>query len=364
LDEAGEFYLGALALAEKHGPKDGELANSARWNLQTVLGEAPQFPSPEASTVLSSEMLIENFRHRALELERKGHRREAMDLIQSASSLAFQTDAPAIVQGLLLQQLSGIKYSLGDYQEALSVAQRGFSLTKAKLAGHHPVNVALRMTMALAARYLGDVRLALEHLANIANEPGDGVYPGFRALASTHLGTCYRMLGRLSEAERFHNLAIRIESERGEGASWICGLGQSNLGVVYREMNQLDRAEKAYKTALKTTIAATGGASSQTAEIQANLGMLFLAQNRPDAADRHLQASLDIRRTLLGENSPQTAHSLYGLSQLRLSQGRLDDAVSLATEAVRIRSQSLGENHPSTLRAKAVLEQIRIIGTR
>jgi len=361
LEMAGEYYLAALAVAEKNTNSDSPFVRSTKYNLQLVTGGFVDLIGAESGVTESpTEQVLGQMLRNAEEMSLLGKLVEAYKLLQEAYSLSKQQSMPALVEIIITQQLAYNTYQRGDLISTVDIASTGLRIADAKLPNWHTITVALRMILALALRYIGKYETASDLFQTLIEQKS--LHSSIQSLAYTHLGTCLRQSGDKKGAEKAHRQAIQIEQGRGASKSWICGMAHSNLGVVLRETDRLKEAEKEYRLAYEIIIQTCGRISQQAAEVLVNQGMLCLIKNRFEDADRYLSESLEIRLQILGPDHFDTANSQYGLAQLRLMQNRIEDAMILIENAFNTRKRSFGETHPSTLRAKEVMEAVKLIG--
>lgn len=121
--------------------------------------------------------------------------------------------------------------------------------------------------------------------------------------------------GKLSEARRWLEVAVRLDPELPDG--WV------NLGVARRRQGDLDGAEEAYRRALE--------ADPQQAAAYQNLAALVDLRGRSREAKELL--------ALLEQIKSRNPFSYIALGDLNLSEGRLEDAERFYRRALRLDPQ-------------------------
>ena len=118
------------------------------------------------------------------------------------------------------------------------------------------------------------------------------------------LGNAYTRQGKLVEAEKAYNEALKINP------NYVATL--SNLGVVYYQQAKLADAKRTFERAL--------AANPDDAETHYLLGATQLQLNELDAAEKSLKRALELK--------PQLPEAQFGKAMLRQMQGRTQEAIS------------------------------------
>jgi tetratricopeptide (TPR) repeat protein len=170
--------------------------------------------------------------------------------------------------------------------------------------------------------------------------------------ASLHLtiGTTYRKLGELAEADK--HLWRVVELRRAV-------LGPENLDTLAAQEELADflsldmrKPAEAESLSLETWEARRrllGDDNRDTLNSMATYGMNLYALGRLDDAERIMSQCYKANQRVLGKEDAQTLNSLNNLSGLVMSQGKWEDAEPLFREVLRIQQQQHGEQHSSTL---------------
>jgi tetratricopeptide (TPR) repeat protein len=119
------------------------------------------------------------------------------------------------------------------------------------------------------------------------------------------------------------------------------------IGTVYRGLGRIDDADTLVRAALAERIARAGAASDDAAESYEDLGVVYLDEGKYDSATTALERALAIRRRLHGSGDTLVVRSLIDLSDVANHQGDRPKADSLAREALRVLRSVYGDKHPA-----------------
>ena len=120
---------------------------------------------------------------------------------------------------------------------------------------------------------------------------------------------------------------------------------QSTIGSTFRDLGQLDDAERLLRAALETRRRVLGPVHVDVADTLSELGSLYIDQGKFETATKYLREALELRRQLLGPRHPAFAATLDDLAEALRGQGDLDGAERAYREAIEIRRNALGPGH-------------------
>ncbi|RII05523.1 hypothetical protein CUC08_Gglean010202 [Alternaria sp. MG1] len=149
------------------------------------------------------------------------------------------------------------------------------------------------------------------------------------------LGNLYADQGRLGEAEKMYQRALRGREE-------ALGVGHSstldtvnNLGNLYKAQGRLGEAEEMYERALRGKEEALGVGHSSTLDTVNNLGNLYADQGRLGEAEKMYQRALRGTEEALGVGHSSTLQTVNNLGALYADQGKLGEAEKMYARALR-----------------------------
>ena len=164
-----------------------------------------------------------------------------------------------------------------------------------------------------------------------------------------NLGTLYADQGKLGEAERMYQRALEGK-EKAVGREHIWTLSTvNNLGALYSGQGKLGEAEKMYQRALEGYEKALGRKHTSTLNTVKNLGTLYRNQGKLDEAEKMFQRALEGYEKAFGRGHTWTLNTVNGLGILYADQGKLVEAEKMYQRALEGYEKALGREHIWTL---------------
>ncbi len=282
-------------------------------------------------------------------------------------------------------------YQVGEYERAVSLAQRSLEIRQSWLGPDHPDvaqsmnNLAVlykaqrqydaaerlyKRSLAIREKALGpdhpDVATSMNNLAELCRAQGryeaaESMMKGSlaireKALGSEHpnvaqslnnLAGLYESQGRYDVAEPLFKRSLSIWKKTLGPDHTEVAASLNNLAGLYKSQGRYDLAEPLYKRSLAIREKTLGAAHPEVATSLNNLAGLYQWQGRYDAAEPLHKRSLAIRENALGTNHPHVATSLNNLAELNKLQGRYDSAEALFKRSLAILETALGADHPN-----------------
>ena len=240
-------------------------------------------------------------------------------------------------------------YSEGKFGEAIPLAERSLTLTRAQKGEEH-LDTAARLDW-LAGLYKAQGRhaeaepLYKRSLAVVEKALG----PEHPSVGTSlhNLAELYRAQGRYAEAEPLYKRDIAI-SEKALGPEHpSVGTTLNNLGLVYRAQGRYAETEPLYKRSLALYEKALGPEHPSVGTTLNNLAVLYKLQGRNAEAEPLYKRSLAVVEKALGPEHPSVGTSLNNLAGLYHVQGRYAEAEPLYTRGLAVVEKALGAEHPS-----------------
>jgi tetratricopeptide (TPR) repeat protein len=136
------------------------------------------------------------------------------------------------------------------------------------------------------------------------------------------------------------------------------------IGSIYRLLGQIDQAESLANEALAIRRRVLGPEHPDVAQSLDLLGQIAWERTTYDVAERHHREALALRRRVLDPSHPDLAESLNNLALVLQDRGLYDESEALAREALRIRGEVLGPDHSDTLNTASNLANIESLRGR
>lgn len=304
-----------------------------------------------------SDFVVELFRqanpgnHRGEELTARELARLGVDRVETI-------DASPEIQADFLIVLSRVEQALGDYAQAVVLAERAAEMALA----HGQMDLArsrIHSQLGTSLTEAGEFEKGASAHRQALDLLGDAD-PALRAEILTSLGVSLRRLGQFEDAIEVLDQALEYWSQTEPGGTSEA-TARNNLAIPLFRTGQIDRSGQMFEAALEAYRLAEGPDHPLTATALGNLGAFFLNTGRFDEAEHHLRQALDLREQLYGSDHPQVANSRHALGRVALARGELEAAESWFAEANEIRARVLGEDH---FRLAPGILNLAVIATR
>jgi len=286
-------------------------------------------------------------------------------ILQRGLSRVEELSDQPVVQARLLDALGRVLASLGQYERAQQLVERGLALRRAALppghldlaAGYRRLAEILRERGAYTrAESLYHDALGIERASLGADDP---------RLAETlgELGFLMPYLGRADAAESLYVESFDIRARR-LGATDPLTL-QSRLLVALRRRNRdPDGAEREMREILTARRRVLGEGHLDVAHTMLHLADLVLRTPAGlDEAERLYAGAVSIQRASLGDRDLILVHGLHGLADVRARRGDYRAAERRYREALDIRVALLGNDHPGAIESRDALVRA-LVGQR
>jgi tetratricopeptide (TPR) repeat protein len=183
-------------------------------------------------------------------------------------------------------------------------------------------------------------------------EAGKVSAPNIRLAETQHyLGSVYRELGRLPEAEKWYQRSLDAWQTRNEDADRQVPQPLISLTSLYME-NGLDaKAERLLAPWFAEPRPRFQAPDPRSARLLHNLAALQHRRRKYAIAESLYRDSLKAAQTVFGSHDPEVARILNNLGMLHVDAGRRDEAGPCLEQALAILESALGSSHPDVARA-------------
>ena len=253
-------------------------------------------------------------------------------------ALAFAEAHPGEINpeyvGRLNGTLASVHVSLGNYEEALSLALR--LLEKARARGDHQSEAWLLQGISISASELGDARQALDFGMQALDCFTHVGVPEGQSRAHSAIGTALRLLGRFDEARGHHEISLQLAREGG---------GTLNEARALHDLGVLAFAEEHYEEALGLHQRALdlrrrlGNRQAQSTSL-IEIGKSLLAMRRCSEAIRVLCEALEIAEAL--QIKPRIYQAHQALADAYEATGQPAEALRHLRSYQAVREEVLG----------------------
>ena len=273
---------------------------------------------------------------------------KAEEVLKKAIGLQSE---PSTVLADSLNNLAGLYYAQGRYEEAEPLYKKALQLRQKLLGDRHP-DVATSFNN-LAALYYDQGRyeeaepLYRQEL-KLRQQLFGSQHPDV-ATSFNNLAGLYSAQGRYDEAELLYQQALQLRQELFGDQHIDVANSLNDLALLYKDQGRYIESERLYNQAIALIKEQIGDRHPYFADSLNNIAELYRQQGRYEEAEPLYQQSLRLRRELLGNEHPKVASSLNNLAVFYSNQDQYIQAINYANQALQIHINTLGKSHFLTL---------------
>jgi eukaryotic-like serine/threonine-protein kinase len=213
------------------------------------------------------------------------------------------------------------------------------------------VEARLRMTLGDSFLYLGEPKLAAEHL-----EIARALYT--KMLGNNHpdtlasmnrLAFIYDAMGRYHDGLKLKEETLTLRKSRLGHDHPDTLMSMNNLANSYERLGRKEDAHKLWEETLTLRKAKLGPDHPDTLSSMHNLAHSYQTLGRQADALKLWEETLTLREAKLGPDQPDTLWTMHNLATSYDIMGRHSDALRLREETLALRKAQLGPDHPDTL---------------
>jgi len=280
--------------------------------------------------------------------------REVLD--RGAEQVDALADQPE-VQATLLDAMGRVYQSLGLYEDARPLVERGLALRRTH--GAPPEDIAVSLyRMGLLDYEESAYETAEPHLTDaltIQHEYLEAFHPATAATEHT-LGALYSSTGRAEDSEPLLRSALAARRELFDATHREVRETTNALALLLHRSGNMAAAETLFAEAVQHGRALSDQTHPAVEESLRDLGrMRHRFRFDYAGAEPLFQEALAMARTLYGDDHPNVATSHNDLAQLYRDWERLDEAETHARASVAIWEAQFGSEHRETIVSKETL---------
>jgi serine/threonine-protein kinase len=273
---------------------------------------------------------------------------ESVSLLEGALNTRRELTAshdPALADTLIRL---GVSYSSMDrYDEALGLFEEALSIYESRDIETAEKGEALN-AMGSVLRKQGDYTGALayfEKAVELLHRVTDGRHYEL-AVALNNLAALQINLGDFAAAERNMRAAVALqETILGPEHSYF-SVSLNNLATILARMERYDEAEPLHRRALSIQEAVLGPEHPYVAYTLLSLGKLMQGKRNLDVSEAYFRRALSIYELTQGRQSVAAANALSRLGEVLQDQLRYSEADACLSEALQTDLAVLSDDHP------------------
>lgn len=296
-------------------------------------------------------------------LESEGRNGEARDEYASAiqcMEAATGTNSPRLIPWL--NNLAAAHKAAGDLRAANEVLRRSLKLAREHFGSPHPTTAVCCDQLAGIAYMNGQYDNA-EPLYREALEITEAAFGPQHAATAACLGNLGAVLDarqKFREAEQCHRRSLAIlMAVHGQNHEDTAGC-MHNLAVVLESLGNSAEAERLYRTALETWNEVAGEKSPAFATTLLNLAGVLRDRGAWGEAEALYRSDIELWRELLGADHPHTLGALTELARLYVSGGKPDMAEPLLAHLAERTAANGGKTGTAYLEVVALLAGVQL----
>src|SRR5271165_5529832 len=261
------------------------------------------------------------------------------------------------VQASMLESIAAAYRSIGQYDQALALAERSYAL-QSKLTGGKNDQMAGILDL-LAELYRDKAQYAkaeplFRQLVDVRRRIDGNQSPAY-ALTLSNFGECLYNDSKDSEAEPMLREALAVYKRQGpdEGASV-----RNYLALVLERQGNFQEAAQLLRESTEITLRTLGPNHPDYAICLHNLASDLIDLGDLDGAEAKLREALAATERSFGKTHPQRTYSLNNLAFVLIEKGQAQAATPYLQEALAISLASNGPNHPRTAGFRSNLARV------
>jgi CHAT domain-containing protein/Flp pilus assembly protein TadD len=281
-----------------------------------------------------------------------GHFNEALTLFEKIYSLTKDDlGEPNKFTFLAMNNLALIYQMLGRLNKALVLLEKIHPLIKIKLGEKHPLSITILNNLAAVYRELGRLAEALpvsKKAYSLAKEVLGETHSS--TIGSLHnLARVYQKLGNLEQALFLLKKANSLINENLAELHFFMINIWSNLSEIYQELGRFDEALPLFEKSYNLTKQVFGEQHYFTILSLNNLGTIYLNLGRFNEALTLFEKSYALMQRVLDKKHPLIITNITNLAAIYKSLGRFEKALPLLEQSYKLSQQVLGKKHQQTL---------------
>ena len=273
----------------------------------------------------------------------------AKDILFRAEEILEESELDDLGQARVLASLNDCFIGVGEYDSAISVAEREVAL-------HDPESADKIVRLSAMGRLATALRKAgkLDESKSLSEEAF--------ALAEQHVShdsplflnarfNLARILGDTGAYERSIQLhEENFEVEKVLYPNSVQAFSSANdLASAYRLAGQNEKAVALLEPTYESMSEALGTEHPKSLTVLNNLAEVYEAVGKLDEAINANENLIELRRVKLGPDHPETITTMNNLAFAYQSADRKAEAIDLFEQALKLSQGKLGEDHPSTM---------------
>ncbi|CAF1327090.1 unnamed protein product, partial [Rotaria sp. Silwood1] len=247
----------------------------------------------------------------------------------------------------IYHQLGVMKYSQGQYEEAVAFYEQSLKIEQKTLPKDDPSLAPTYNNIAAVYNNMGDYSKALEFY-----EKSHEIYE--KALPTNHpdlaksynnIGQVYNNLGDYSKALEIYEKDLQIRKKALPPTHPDLAISYTTIGQVYNNMGDYSKALEFYEKSLKIKEKSLPPNHPRFGNSYSNIGQVYNNMGDYSKALEFYEKDLEIIQKALPANHPSLATSYSNIGGVYSDMGDYSKALEFYEKSLEIKEKSLPPNH-------------------
>jgi serine/threonine protein kinase/Tfp pilus assembly protein PilF len=282
--------------------------------------------------------------------EARGNTITAREILDTgAEKIDLELEDEPLVRGRLMNTIGEVYTSLGLYNDALPLLEKGLAIREQALNSDDTAVAESLESLGNLFWRKGDYEKAqsLHERALTIREEAYGPEHVTVASSLNNLANLQHEAGNYEDAKLLYERALEIWEKTSGPEDTDVAKGLNNLGLLSYQMGNYDEARHLLERALAINEKAFGSEHPGLTNALLNLGMVFKAMGKHEEARLHYEHSLAIEEKTFGPEHPHLGSTLSNLAILYATTANFEAARPLFERVLAINEKAFGPEHPN-----------------
>jgi tetratricopeptide (TPR) repeat protein len=281
--------------------------------------------------------------------EARGNTVTAREILTAgAKQIDRELEDEPLVRSRLINTMGEVYASLGLYNDALPLLEKGLAIREQSLHPDDPIVAESLTSLGNVYWRKGEYEKArsLHERALKMREAKFGPDHRTVAISLHNLANLLQVSGNYKEAEPVYRRALEIFEKTTGPESTRVAMTLNSLGLLLYNMGKFDEARPAYERAIAIYEKALGAEHPDLTNPLLNFGMMLREQGDYEKARSHFERCVAIEEKAFGPDHPHLAVTLSQLAILYAISAEFDKAKPIFERVLAINEKALGPEHP------------------
>lgn len=281
--------------------------------------------------------------------EARGNTITAREILDSgAEKIERELEDEPLVRGRLMNTIGEVYTSLGLYNDALPLLEKGLAIREQAL---NPNDTAVAESLENLGNLFwrkGDYKKAQSLHERALTIREDAYGPEHVTVASSlnNLANLQHEAGNYEDAKLLYERALEIWEKTSGPEDTNVAIGLNGLGYLLYNMGKYDEARPLYERSLEIYEKVLGTEHPDLTNPLLNLGLLLRVTGEHEKARSYYERCIEIEEKAFGPEHPHLAVTLSNLAILHAITANFEEAGPLFERVLAINEKALGPEHP------------------